>query len=83
MPIEDGFSNRIPTKLKEGEVANYYIPLNETTNWVENFSKNFLQPHPKIRLKFTKVQVFTSIGKKFEARIEKGLAKRILEKITQ
>lgn len=83
IPIEDGFSDKIPTKLKEAEVANYYIPLNETTNWIENFSKNFLQPYPRIRLRFTKVQVFTSIGKKFEAKIEKDLAKKILERIKQ
>ncbi len=81
MTINDGYSKRIPTKLNEGEEANYYIPLNTETNWINNFLNNFLQPHPRLRLKFTKIQAFTSIGKTFESRIEKNLEQKILKEL--
>jgi len=49
--------------------------------WLDGFIKDFYQNHPKSRVKHTKIQVFTSVGKTFESTIEKGLQKKIFEYI--
>jgi hypothetical protein len=77
--IQDGISSPLPVRLKDGEEAKYYIPLHGEYSWLEGFIKDFYQNHPKYRVKHTKIQVFTSVGKTFESTIEKGLQTRILE----
>lgn len=74
----DGMSSSIPVRLKDGEEANYYIPLTGT-NWLENFAREFLRSFPEIRSRFIKVQVFTSVGRIFEERIEKGLREMVVK----
>ncbi len=82
--MKDGLSSDIPVRLKDGQEANYYIPLNENTNWLRDFVKDFL-PNKFIRLRsrFIKVTVHTSIGKSFEAQIEKGLRDRLIDVATK
>jgi len=77
--IRDGISSALPVRLKDGEEASYYIPLHGEYNWLEGFTKDFYQNHPKSNVKHTKIQVFTSVGKTFESTIEKGLQKKISE----
>ena len=77
--ITDGMSNQIPVRLKDGEEANYYIPLNTQTNWHEDFAKKMLMPFPKAQMHFLRVQVLTSIGKTFEASVEKNLKTKLLQ----
>jgi hypothetical protein len=77
--ISNVASSKIPVRLKDGEEANYFVSLNEQINWLQDFSKKFLRPFPRIKSRFVKVQVFTSIGKTFEAKIEKPLRKKLIE----
>jgi hypothetical protein len=77
----DGLSSPMPIRLRDGDEANYYIPLNDETNWIDNLIEKRLQPHPKMNLNFMKLQVFTSVGNEFNTKIEKGLKKRILENL--
>ncbi len=80
--IADGISSPIPVRLKDGEEAKYLIPLDERTNWLENFGKDMLRPFPRILGHFVKIQVFTFIGKTFESRIEKNLRVRLVQAAT-
>jgi hypothetical protein len=47
-------------------------------NWIDDFPKDFLVDHPRISSLTLKMQAFTSVGKTFEAKIEKGLRHRLL-----
>lgn len=76
--INDGMSSSIPIRLKDGEEAHYYIPLNKI-NWLQNFARDFLKSFPTIKSRFIKVAVSTSVGKWFEERIEKSLRKMLVE----
>ena len=66
-------SSPLPIRLKDGEEANYLIPLNDKTNWLRSFVKDFLLPFPKLRVWTVKIQALTSVGPRFESRVEKGL----------
>jgi hypothetical protein len=77
----DGISSTMPVRIKDGEEANYFIPLENDIHWLNDFVKNYLQPKPKSRLKHVKLQVSTSVGKKFEAKIKKSLQTKFLEHI--
>ncbi len=78
--IRDNLSSPLPIRLRDGEEANYMIPLEET-NWLNDFVDNFLLSYPKIRSRFIKIHVYTSVGNTFEAKIEEGLRKKLLETI--
>ena len=78
---DDQISSPMPVRLKDGEEAKYFIPLNDQTKWIENIIQKSLQPNPKRRINFMKLQVFTSVGKTFNTRIEKGLKERILKDV--
>ena len=79
--FENEISNSIPIRLRDGEEAKFLIPLDEKNRWLDNLIEEYLHPFPKIQVNFVKVQIFTSLGKTFEAKIEKGLKKKIQEKI--
>lgn len=76
-PIQ--LSSTIPTKLSDGEEARYLIPLFDGKDWAKRFYKDFLAPNPRVRVRLTWLQVHTSVGKTFKARIEPGLQRKILE----
>jgi hypothetical protein len=76
-------SSPIPVRLKDGEEAQYFISLNEERNWLKDFVQRMLQPYPQLQSYFLKVQVFTSIGNKFEARIEKSLRDKLIKATTK
>lgn len=77
--IKDGLSSDLPVRLKDGQEASYCIPLNENTNWLRDFVKDFLPNKYRLRSRFVKVTVNTSIGKSFESQIEKGLRDRLVD----
>ena len=77
----DRLSSPLPVWLRYGEQANYYIPLGKKREWLEGFINDFYKLRPKSRVKHTKIQASTSIGKTFESTIEKVLQKIILESI--
>lgn len=77
----DGISSSMPIRLKNGEEAKYFIPLNEETNWINNFVEQFLKSNHRRRINHIRIQAFTSIDKVFESKIDKSLKKKILEAI--
>jgi len=76
---KDGLSSDLPIRLKDGQEANYYIPLSKNANWLRDFVKDFLPNRFRSRARFIKITVHTSIGKSFEAKIEKGLRDRLID----
>jgi len=81
--IKDRLSADLPVRLKDGQKANYYIPLSEHTNWLRDFAKDFLPNKYRLRSRFIKITVHTSIEKSFEAPIEKGLRDRLVDVATK
>lgn len=81
--IKDGLSSDLPVRLKDGQEASYYIPLNERTNWLKGFVHDFLPNKFRLRSRFIRVTVHTSIGKSFETKIEKGLRNRLIDVATK
>lgn len=77
----DGLSSPLPVRLRDGEEAKYFIPLSKEKQWLKDFAKDMLLPFPKLRSYFLKIQAFTSVGDKFESRIEKGLREMIVESL--
>ena len=77
--MRDGMSSTMPVRIRDGEEASYFIPLKGDPRWLNDFVVNFLQPNPKSRLKHIKLQAFTSVGKKFETKIDKGLQNKLLD----
>lgn len=75
----DGISSALPIRMQDGDEACYYLPLFSDTEWLKQFIQKMLFPSLQWNLNFTYVQVFTSVGKVFEAPIECGLKKRIIE----
>lgn len=74
-------SSNLPVKLDYGDEASYLIGFfgNGTyPNWIDEFPKDFLSNHPRLSAWTIKVQAFTSVGKVFDAKIEKGLRQRLL-----
>lgn len=74
-------SSNLPVKLEYGDEASYLIGfLGDGTypNWIDEFPIDFLSNNPKISTLTLKVQAFTSVGKTFESKIEKGLRQRLL-----
>jgi len=77
--IKDMLSSDLPVRLKDGQEASYYIPLNERINWLKDFVHDFLPNRYRLRSRFIYATVHTSIGKSFEAKREKGLRKRLVD----
>lgn len=81
--INDGISSPLPVRLKDGEEANYYIPLDERTDWINSFATKMVgHTCPSFQVRFVKLQIFTSSGAKFQTRVEKGLRERLVQAIT-
>ena len=76
--ITDGMSSQLPIRLRDGEEAKYFVPMNETTNWLDNFASKMLAPLPRVQVYFVRIQVFTTIGRTFEARIESSLRDKLI-----
>jgi hypothetical protein len=79
--INDGVSSPLPIRLKDGEEARWLIPLKGEGRWVEDFVAKFLQPNPRIRSHFIWLVIYTSVGRSFKTRIEKGLREALLEAV--
>lgn len=73
-------SSPLPIRLKDGETAKYFIPLIDDKRWLKKFATDMMSSScPDISSYFLKLQIFTSIGKTFETRLEKGLRKMLVE----
>jgi hypothetical protein len=75
----DGMSSTIPVRLRDGEEARFFTPLNGQSMWLQNFARDFLLPFPKIKSRFVKVRAFTSVSRNFEKTIEQGLREKLVE----
>lgn len=72
-------SSTMPVKIDDGEEAKWLLSLERDDNWVKRFSREFLMPNPRLNLFWLRLQIHTSIGKTFNARIEKGLREELLK----
>jgi hypothetical protein len=72
------FSSSIPVDLDESQEAQFLISL-QGTNWLNSFASDFIGKWPRLNCRSLKIQVWTSVGKVFESRIESGLRQKILE----
>ena len=77
--VQNTISSKLPILLREGDEANYYIPIDKETNWLENFCDRMLKPHPRIHVHFIMIWVSTSVGKNFGSKIEPGLKEKLME----
>jgi hypothetical protein len=77
--IPNGISSQLPIRLRDGEAADYYIPFNDHSQWARNFKEEMLAPFPRLRVHFVRIWVLTSLGSKFDSKIEKGLRGKLLE----
>jgi hypothetical protein len=78
----DHLSSQLPIKLEHGDEASYFIAFvgdGTYPNWIDSFAKDTLGKKPDLNQHTIKVQVFSSVGKMFEKKIEKGLRQRIVE----
>lgn len=76
IPDVPTFSAKLPQKLEDGESASYVFSMNpgQRNNWVEQFKPVISKyKFPQMAAFSMKVQVHTSVGKTFEARIERNL----------
>lgn len=76
---KDMYSSGVPVKIDDGEEAKWLIPLDLADNWIQRFARDFLKPYPRWNLFWLRLQIHTSVGKTFEARIEKGLRSKLME----
>ncbi len=76
------FSSPLPIELDYGQEATYLIPFRNQDgahHWIDEFPKAVLPKWPFLNVWSLKLRVFTSVGKTFEARPEKGLRDRVVE----
>lgn len=77
--LNDGISSQMPIRLRDGDEATYYIPLFGEADWLSKFVHEMLSPRVKWNSWFTRVCVYTSVGKTFKAPLEIGLKRRIID----
>jgi hypothetical protein len=83
IPMQDSISSTLPKIIRDGDEAAFYFPMEGEQRWLEGFVRKLIIPHPKWKLRNTKVAIFTSVGKTFESRIEKGLRYALLAYINK
>jgi hypothetical protein len=81
MPGPPILSSKLPQKLEDGESARYFFSIEPEggDGWREQFKKALDKfKFPTLMAHSMKAQVHTSVGKTFEARIEKSLRDLLL-----
>lgn len=73
------YSSQLPVDLHDGQEAKYLIPFGVPADWLNQFSNDFVGQPVRLRVRTLKLQVFTSIGKTFERKVEKNLREKIIE----
>lgn len=77
-----GNSSSLPIRLRDGEEARYFVPLNEESDWLSGFGRDMLS-RDWVQAYFLRIQVSTSVGVTVESRIEKGLRTKLIETMKQ
>ena len=73
-------STSLPVKLKEGEMAQIAIKIDDNKdNYLKSFYRDFLQNSPFINIHTLKINVCPSIGKCFKQKIDRTLKSEFLK----
>lgn len=72
-------SHMVPIELTTGKEANFLVPLNEETKWLQSQAARLDRTFPSLSAWAMKVQISTSVGKIVSQRLEKGLRKKLVE----
>ena len=78
----NAYSSPLPVELTDGQEAKYLIPFKNRTgqdHWIDEFPKGFLDKWPRLKARTLRLQVFTYVGKTFEAKLEEGLIEKLVE----
>ena len=72
-------SGKLPTKLDSGEEVSYLVGFLDERYpyWLDEIKNSFLPYTPKISPLTMRIQVHTSIGQVFQAKIEKSLQQKL------
>jgi hypothetical protein len=73
------YSSPLPVDLSDGQEATYLIPFEGSADWLNQFSNDFVGQPVSLRSRTLKLQVFTSIRRTFERKVEKNLREKIIE----
>jgi hypothetical protein len=79
----DDMSSPMPVRLKDGEVANYLVRLDDKHDWLGKFIEDFLPDKYWLRLRLVRFRVHTTIGRVFSTKLEKSFITLCLERITE
>lgn len=79
MPSFNPLESPLPVRLRDGEEMFRRIPLSPTSVWLDDFVRTCLGKWPRAEVKFIRIRVFTSVGRVFEARLEPGLQRKLLQ----
>jgi hypothetical protein len=79
----DAMSSPMPTRIKDGEEARYYVRLDDEHDWLGKFIEDFLPNMHWLRLKLARFRVHTTIGTDFSTKLEKGFITLCLERIAK
>lgn len=74
--IKNSISSSLPIKLKDGEAASYYLPLD---NWIK--SEAVKLTHNITELNFIRLQVTTTVQDIFTTKIHKNLKERLKKEL--
>jgi hypothetical protein len=78
IPDHGPYSSPLPVDLEYSQEAHWLIPFEGEVDWLKNSAREFLPKTPWLSSRFIRVQVFTSVGKLFEAPIGKNLRTRLV-----
>jgi len=82
MPSFNPLEPPLPVRLRDGEEMFRRIPLSPTSLWLDDFIRTCLGKWPHLlEVKFIRVRVFTSVGRVFEACLEPGLQRKLLQHV--
>jgi len=73
--VDDGFSSRIPVRLRHGERAQCFLPFD---SWI-GYMREHLAPFHRLQVRRLNVQVRTSVGRTVKGRVEKQLRTAIIK----
>jgi len=77
------YSDNIPKRLEFGEEANFFIVLDNEYKFIDKFISDFLPNFKRLRIHFIKLVVYTTIGKSFSCKLEKGFIRFCLDYISK
>jgi hypothetical protein len=79
--VVDGnpLSSALPVQLAPGQQAQYFVPLNQSPNWIERFAENLNHWFPKISVETLKVSASATVGPTIYRKPERGLRKMLVD----